>query len=98
MIDAAKVEQWAREAGFPFNKYGLLQGDEEGEIDANSMFHRFAALAFAAGAEEMREAAAKSCDEAVTGMAGLPRSDAAASALDYRAYVIRALPLPPGIE
>jgi hypothetical protein len=34
----------AREAGFPFNKYGLLQGDDDGEIDADKMFKAFEAL------------------------------------------------------
>ena len=38
------VIEMAREAGFPFNKYGLLQGDDDNEIDANSMFERFAEL------------------------------------------------------
>jgi hypothetical protein len=34
----------AREAGFPFNKYGLLQGDDDNEIDADKMFKAFEAL------------------------------------------------------
>ena len=34
----------AREAGFPFNKYGLLQGDDNNEIDADKMFKAFEAL------------------------------------------------------
>jgi hypothetical protein len=34
----------AREAGFPFNKYGLLTADDEGEINADAMLERFAAL------------------------------------------------------
>jgi len=36
--------EMAREAGFPFNKYGLLQGDGDGEIDADKMFKAFAKL------------------------------------------------------
>jgi glycine/serine hydroxymethyltransferase len=36
--------EMAREAGFPFNKYGLLQGDGDGEIDADKMFKAFEAL------------------------------------------------------
>jgi hypothetical protein len=36
--------EMAREAGFPFNKYGLLQGDGDGEIDADKMFKAFDAL------------------------------------------------------
>ena len=38
------VIELAREAGFPFNKYGLLQGDCDGEIEADAMFASFAAL------------------------------------------------------
>ena len=38
----------AREAGFPFTKYGTLECDEDGEIDADEMFERFAALVAAA--------------------------------------------------
>ena len=38
------VIQMAREAGFPFNKYGLLQGNDDNEIDADAMFERFAEL------------------------------------------------------
>jgi hypothetical protein len=42
----------AREAGFPFNKYGLLQGDDDGEIDADKMFKAFEALVRADEREE----------------------------------------------
>ena len=35
-----ELMQMARDAGFPFNKYGLLQGDDEGEIDADAMLER----------------------------------------------------------
>jgi len=45
----------AREAGFPFNKYGLLQGDDDNEIDADKMFKAFEALVRA----DEREACAK---------------------------------------
>ena len=38
------IIRMAREAGFPFNKYGLLQGDDDNEIDADAMLERFAAL------------------------------------------------------
>ena len=38
------LTEMAREAGFPFNKYGLLQGDGDGEIDADKMFKAFAKL------------------------------------------------------
>jgi len=48
----------AREAGFPFTKYGTLECDEDGEIDADEMFERFAALVAAAE----REACAKIVD------------------------------------
>jgi hypothetical protein len=49
----------AREAGFPFNKYGLLQGDDDNEIDADKMFKAFEALVRA----DEREACAKVCDD-----------------------------------
>ena len=48
----------AKEAGFPFNKYGLLQGDDDGEIDADAAFAIFAALV----AAKEREACAQVCD------------------------------------
>jgi sugar phosphate isomerase/epimerase len=51
--------EMAREAGFPFNKYGLLQGDGDGEIDAEKMFKAFEALVRA----DEREACAKVCAE-----------------------------------
>lgn len=54
-----EVIEMARQAGFPFNKYGLLQGDDEGEIDADEMFKAFAKLV----AEKEREACAKLCDD-----------------------------------
>ncbi len=38
------VIEMAREAGFPFNKYGLLQCDDDNEIDADRMLARFAEL------------------------------------------------------
>ena len=39
-----EIIEMARQAGFPFNKYDLLQGDDEGEIDAHEMFEAFAKL------------------------------------------------------
>lgn len=51
------IIRMAQEAGFPFNKYGLLQGDYDGEIDADEMFERFAALVSAAQREECAAAA-----------------------------------------
>ena len=53
------VIEMAREAGFPFNKYGLLQGDDDNEIDADAMLERFAELVRA----DEREACAKVCYE-----------------------------------
>lgn len=53
----------AKEAGFPFNKYGLLQGDDDGEIDADAAFAIFAALV----AAKEREACAQVCDGFDTG-------------------------------
>lgn len=38
------VIEMAREAGFQFNKYGLLQGDDDNEIDADAMFERLVEL------------------------------------------------------
>jgi hypothetical protein len=49
------VIEMAREAGFPFNKYGLLQCDDDNEIDADRMLARFAKLVRA----DEREACAK---------------------------------------
>ncbi len=47
MIDRETAIALAKEAGFDFNKYGLLQADEEGEIDADAMFERLCNLAVA---------------------------------------------------
>jgi hypothetical protein len=55
--------EMAHEAGFPFNKYGLLQGDGDGEIDADKMFKAFEALVRA----DEREACANVCDRVVGG-------------------------------
>lgn len=54
-----QVIELAKQAGFPFNKYGLLQGDEDGEIDADDMFELFASLVEQATLER----AAGACDE-----------------------------------
>ena len=56
------VIEMAREAGFPFNKYGLLQGNDENEIDADAMLERFAELVRA----DEREACAKVCESRQT--------------------------------
>lgn len=45
MLTRDDVIRLAREAGFPFNKYGMLHGDEDGEIEADKMFERFYDLA-----------------------------------------------------
>ncbi len=45
------IIRMAREAGFPFNKYGLLQGADDGEIDITDMLVRFAKLVAAAERE-----------------------------------------------
>lgn len=39
------VIQMAKEAGFPFNKFGLLQSDDNCEIDADQMLERLVELA-----------------------------------------------------
>ena len=49
------VIEMAREAGFWFNKYGLLEGDEINEIDAVVMFERFAELVRADAIADERE-------------------------------------------
>ena len=54
-----EIISMAREAGFPFNKYGALKGDSDGEIDADEMFERFAELVAAAEREEC----VKVCDD-----------------------------------
>lgn len=54
-----EIDSMAKEAGFPFNKYGLLQGDDEGEIDADAMFARFTQLI----AAKEREECALACEE-----------------------------------
>lgn len=53
-----EIIRMAEKAGFPFNQYGLLQGDDYGEIDVTEMLVRFAALVAAAE----REACAKVMD------------------------------------
>ena len=58
-----EITAMAKEAGFPFNKYGLLQGDDDGEIDADAAFAIFAALV----AAKEREACALVCDGFDTG-------------------------------
>lgn len=47
-----EIIRMARDAGFPFNKYGLLQGDDDGEIDITDMLVRFAELVAAAEREK----------------------------------------------
>lgn len=58
-----EIMSMAEQAGFPFNKYGALKGDDDGEIDADEMFERFAALVAAAEREEC----AKACQGVVDG-------------------------------
>lgn len=58
-----EILKMARDAGFPFNKYGLLQGDEDGEFYADEILARFAALVAAKAAATEREACAKVCDQ-----------------------------------
>lgn len=55
IMDNSEIMGMAREAGFPFNKYGLLQADSEGEIEADEMFARFAALVAAKEREAIAE-------------------------------------------
>ena len=60
-----EITAMAKEAGFPFNKYGLLQGDDDGEIDADAAFASFAALVAEKAAAKEREACALVCDASV---------------------------------
>ena len=92
MIDAAKVEQWARESGLP--EVGDVdfrrergQTMPELEREAWDRVLAFAALAFSAGAEAMREAAVNAFTQRYTGYAP-----------DAPPDIIRALPLPKGVE
>ena len=73
----------AKEAGFPFNKYGLLQGDDDGEIDADAAFASFAALV----AAKEREACAKVCGRMAqdAALSNRRRCDADALARSIRA-------------
>jgi len=48
-MDQNEIIEMAKKAGFPFNKYDLLQGDDEGEIDAHEMFEAFAKLVYDRG-------------------------------------------------
>lgn len=47
MIDRETAIALAKEADFPFNKYGLLQGDDDGVVDADEKFERLCNLAVA---------------------------------------------------
>ena len=58
-----EITAMAKEAGFPFNKYGLLQGDDDGEIDADAAFASFADLVAEKAAAQEREACAQVCEE-----------------------------------
>lgn len=60
----------AKEAGFPFNKYGLLQGDDDGEIDADAAFASFAALVADKAAARERDAWRKALEPAFAGRMG----------------------------
>lgn len=57
------IIRMAREAGFPFNKFGLLDADE--------LFERFAALV----AAHEREECAKVCDEKASGLLNVKRTN-----------------------
>ena len=59
------VIEMAIEAGFPFNKYGLLQGDDDNEIDADAMFERFAELVRADEQKKWQDQTAVEIHEAI---------------------------------
>lgn len=50
-----EIIKLAKQAGFPFDKYGLLKGDDEGEIDADEMFASFTKLVIAKERERIKE-------------------------------------------
>jgi hypothetical protein len=83
----------AKEAGFPFNKYGLLQGDDEGEIDADAAFVRFAALVAAKAAADEREAC---CDPDITNSADICAADMPHVVVQKYQAAIRARGAPQG--
>lgn len=68
MANQTEIIEMAKQAGFPFNKYGLLQGDDMGEIDADSMFEAFAKLV-----------EARKCKELAAKIEQMPFGDTAAS-------------------
>jgi len=70
-----EITRMAREAGFPFTKYGALECDEDGEIDADEMFERFAALVAAA----TREECAALCDRFQARDVGMQPAECAAA-------------------
>ena len=87
-MSAAKVMRWSSEAGLM--PYQEQAPGIDGAVGSWGALQAFADLAFAAGAEAMREAAAQGASDYLTqGRSPLGRGVATA---------IRALPLPKGIE
>jgi hypothetical protein len=58
-----EVTEMAKAAGFPYNKYGLLQGDSDGEIEADDMFLSFASTVSELAEAKEREAFTRICLE-----------------------------------
>ena len=79
-----EIISMAREAGFPFNKYGALKGDEYGEIDADEMFARFAELVAAA----TREECAALCDKFQARDVGMQPAECAAAIRDIEREIL----------
>lgn len=61
-MDKQKAFDLAKEAGIPFNKWGLI-GCDACEQDIDDALQRFAALVAAAAKAEEREACAKVCED-----------------------------------
>lgn len=72
-----EITAMAKEAGFPFNKYGLLQGDDDGEIDADAAFASFTALVAEKAAAKERERFALECIDLVAFHGGSVELEAA---------------------
>ena len=84
-MSAAKVMRWSSEAGLM--PYQEQAPGIDGAVGSWEALQAFAALAFAAGAEAMREAAVNAFTQRYTGYAP-----------DAPPDIIRALPLPKGVE
>ena len=95
-MSAAKVMRWSSEAGLM--PYQEQAPGIDGAVGSWEALQAFAALAFAAGAEAMREAAAQSAEASWPEMHKYWGDGQARAACMDCAVIIRALPLPTGVE